>query len=67
MNKLVYVTYIWHFRGIFVSERYLAIIWEVGATVGCILLDMWENVGSLCQYGIMAVIYICNVAAIFVQ
>ena len=49
MKLLIYVAYIWHLRGIFVSGRYLAIICEVSFAVSCVLVDIYKNVGSICQ------------------
>ena len=44
-----------HLRNIFVSDKYLAVICEVVVAVGCIVVDMGKNVGSVCLFSIIAV------------
>ena len=50
MKKLAYVAYMWHLRGIFVSGRYLAMMNEVVAAVGGILVDLGTNIKSISQF-----------------
>ena len=37
----------WHFRDIFVSSTYLAVICEEAVAVGCILVGMSKYVGHI--------------------
>ena len=49
------LAYMWYLRGIFVSGIYFTLMCEVSVAVGCIFVDMYINVGSLCPFSIIAV------------
>ena len=49
------MSYLWQLRGILVSCKYLAIMYEVGIAVGCILVDMCKNVGTIQPFSLLAV------------
>ena len=46
MNQFAYLAYIWHLRGIFVSDTYLAVTYEVTVAVSCFLLGICKMIGK---------------------
>ena len=55
MNLLAYVVYMLHLRGLCVADTYLALMGGECVEVGCVLVDVYKNVGSICPSRTMAV------------
>ena len=45
MKYFAYVTYIWHLKGIFVVDTYMAVTHYIDIVVDCVLVDLCNMLG----------------------